>query len=58
MGVDMETDYLVIGAGALGLGFVDTLLEHSDAEIVIIDRRHGPGGHWRVRPSTGTNRPR
>ena len=42
----METDYLVIGAGALGMGFVDTLVEHSDAEIVIIDRRHGPGGHW------------
>src|ERR1700734_32024 len=45
-GVDMETDYLVIGAGALGMGFVDTLLEHSDAEIVIVDRRHGAGGHW------------
>src|ERR1700734_3206121 len=42
----METDYLVIGAGALGMGFVDTLLEHSDAEIVIVDRLHGPGGHW------------
>src|SRR3984885_6363517 len=42
----METDYLVIGAGALGRGFLDTLIEQSDAEIVIIDRRHGPGGHW------------
>jgi hypothetical protein len=42
----MDTDYLVIGAGALGMGFVDTLIEHSDAEVVIIDRRHGPGGHW------------
>jgi len=42
----METDYLVIGAGALGMGFVDTLIEHSDAEVIIIDRRHGPGGHW------------
>ena len=42
----METDYLVIGAGALGMGFVDTLIEHCDAEVVIIDRRHGPGGHW------------
>ncbi len=42
----METDYVVIGAGALGMGFVDTLIEHSDAEVVIIDRRHGPGGHW------------
>ncbi len=43
----METDYLVIGAGALGMGFVDTLVEHSDAEVVMVDRRHGPGGHWR-----------
>lgn len=42
----METDYLVIGAGALGMGFVDTLMEHSDSEVVIIDRRHGSGGHW------------
>jgi hypothetical protein len=42
----METDYLVIGAGALGMGFVDTLIEQSDAEVVIIERRHGPGGHW------------
>jgi len=42
----METDYLVIGAGVLGMGFVDTLIEHSDATVVIIDRRYGPGGHW------------
>jgi len=42
----METDYLVIGAGALGMGFVDTLIEHSDVEVIMIDRRHGPGGHW------------
>ena len=45
-GAEMETDYLVIGAGALGMGFVDTLIEHSDAEVVIVDRRHAPGGHW------------
>ena len=44
--MDMKTDYLVIGAGALGMGFVDTLIENSDAEIVIVDRRHAPGGHW------------
>jgi hypothetical protein len=42
----MQTDYLVVGAGALGMGFVDTLIEHSDADVVIIDRRHRPGGHW------------
>src|SRR5271154_1752852 len=43
---EIETDYLVVGAGALGMGFVDTLIEHSDAQVVMIDRRHRPGGHW------------
>jgi NAD(P)-binding Rossmann-like domain len=42
----IETDYLVVGAGALGMGFVDTLIQHSDADVVMVDRRHGPGGHW------------
>jgi hypothetical protein len=42
----IESDYLVIGAGALGMGFVDTLIQHSDADVVMIDRQHGPGGHW------------
>ena len=44
--VEIDTDYLVVGAGALGMGFVDTLVEHSDADVVMIDRRHRPGGHW------------
>ena len=42
----IESDYLVVGAGALGMGFVDTLIQNSDADVVMIDRRHGPGGHW------------
>ena len=42
----IETDYLVVGAGALGMGFVDTLIQNSDADAVMIDRRHRPGGHW------------
>lgn len=42
----METDYLVIGAGATGLAFADELLTRSDARITIVDRRHTPGGHW------------
>ena len=45
-GTEVETDYLVIGAGALGMGFVDSLIEFSDAEIAMVDRRHRPGGHW------------
>jgi hypothetical protein len=43
---ELETDYLVVGAGALGTGFVDTLIQDSDADVVMIDRRHRPGGHW------------
>lgn len=42
----IETDYLVIGAGASAMAFVDTFLDHSDAEIIIADARHQPGGHW------------
>jgi hypothetical protein len=40
------TDYLVIGTGAVGMAFVDTLLDQSDASVVMIDDHHLPGGHW------------
>jgi hypothetical protein len=42
----IETDYLIIGAGAVGLAFADTLLDQSDATITIVDRHGKPGGHW------------
>lgn len=42
----LETDYLVVGAGAMGVAFVDSLIEHSDADVVVVERRHGAGGHW------------
>ncbi|SDC53043.1 Pyridine nucleotide-disulphide oxidoreductase [Geodermatophilus telluris] len=42
----IDTDYLVIGAGATGLAFADTLLDESDAHLTIVDRRGKPGGHW------------
>jgi hypothetical protein len=41
-----EADYLVVGAGASGMAFVDSLLSHTDADVVLVDRRHRPGGHW------------
>ena len=42
-----ETDYLVIGAGAVGLAFADTLLdEDPDCHITILDKHARPGGHW------------
>jgi hypothetical protein len=44
---ELETDYLVIGAGATAMAFVDTLLsEHTDATVLMVDRHHRPGGHW------------
>ncbi len=46
MDIEIETDYLVVGAGAAGMAFTDALLTHSDATITIVDRRHAPGGHW------------
>ncbi len=41
-----ETDYCVIGTGAVGMAFVDTLLTQTDADVVMVDRHHMPGGHW------------
>lgn len=42
----IEADYLVVGAGAMGMAFTDTLITDSEASVVIIDRAHQPGGHW------------
>jgi cation diffusion facilitator CzcD-associated flavoprotein CzcO len=42
----IETDYLIIGAGASALAFADALLSEADVEVVIVDRRSRPGGHW------------
>lgn len=41
-------DYLVIGAGAMGMAFTDTLLSESDANVAIVDRHGRPGGHWNI----------
>lgn len=43
---DLHTDYLIAGAGAVGLAFADTLLAETGAELVIVDRHGLPGGHW------------
>ena len=43
----METDYLIVGAGAMSMAFADVIFsERPDAQMVIVDRRHRPGGHW------------
>lgn len=43
----LQADYLVVGAGALGMGFVDALVTHdARARVVLADRRAAAGGHW------------
>jgi hypothetical protein len=45
-GKPIETDYLVVGAGATAMAFVDTLLTETAASVVMVDRQPKPGGHW------------
>lgn len=42
----IETDYLVVGAGAMGMAFTDALIDHADVHVTIVDRRYAAGGHW------------
>lgn len=44
---ELKAQYLVVGAGASGMSFIDTLLsENSTATVILVDRNSGPGGHW------------
>jgi hypothetical protein len=42
----VQADYLVVGAGAAGMAFVDALINNADVTVVLLDRRHSAGGHW------------
>ncbi len=42
----LDADYLVVGAGAAGMAFADSVLDHADVRVALVDRRHGSGGHW------------
>jgi len=42
----LDTDYLVIGSGAMGMAFTDVLLTETNARIILVDKHHQPGGHW------------
>lgn len=42
----IDSDYLVIGAGGMGMAFVDELITQTTATVTIVDRNHRPGGHW------------
>jgi hypothetical protein len=44
----LHCDYLIQGAGAMGLAAADELLTHSEASLLIVDRHHRPGGHWNL----------
>ena len=55
----IETDYLVVGAGATGMAFVDTLVAESDVDVV--DRLTGGivlvvTGSMPIRSCVSTNR--
>ncbi|GAA1721463.1 NAD(P)/FAD-dependent oxidoreductase [Isoptericola hypogeus] len=43
----IETDYLVVGAGAAGMAFADALVDADPgSHVTLADRRAAPGGHW------------
>lgn len=42
----LEADYLVVGAGAMGMAFTDSLVTETSASVIMVDRHHRPGGHW------------
>jgi hypothetical protein len=42
----VQADYLVVGAGAAGMAFVDSLIHNAEVTVAMIDRRHSAGGHW------------
>lgn len=55
----LDTDYLILGAGAMGMAFADVILsEHPSARVAIVDRRASPGGHWNdAYPFVGLHQP-
>ena len=45
--VELTCDYLVVGAGATGMSFLEELVTSDPSlEVVIVDCRAAPGGHW------------
>lgn len=47
MHTKIDADYLIIGAGAMGMAFADEIISRrKDARFVFVERRAKPGGHW------------
>lgn len=44
--LEQPVDYLVVGAGAMGLAFADAIVAETDRTVAIVDRYDQPGGHW------------
>ncbi|HAA11180.1 MAG TPA: hypothetical protein DCE41_05535 [Cytophagales bacterium] len=43
----LAVDYLIIGAGAMGLAFADEMIRQNDrVTLALVDRRPQVGGHW------------
>jgi hypothetical protein len=42
----IDVDYLIVGAGAMGMSFADVILTETDSTMAIVDRYGKPGGHW------------
>ena len=42
----IDTDYLIVGAGAAGMAFADALIAECETDVVMVERRHCPAGHW------------
>ncbi|MEM1132137.1 MAG: NAD(P)/FAD-dependent oxidoreductase [Pseudomonadota bacterium] len=48
MASSIETDYLIIGGGAMAFAFADVIISQTDASVAVVDRYHQPGGHWNM----------
>ena len=47
--IDIECDYLVIGGGATGMAFSDSLLTNTktaNLRVIVVDKHETPGGQW------------
>ena len=43
----LEADYLVVGAGAMGMAFSDEILTRNPSDrVVLVDKHARAGGHW------------
>lgn len=43
---EFESDYLIVGSGAMGMAFADVIFNETQATVTLVDKHHQPGGHW------------